>query len=55
MAGEAMLSKSASPTGDSEIPGAEHYDRQLRMFHDFCDEGLSDSADGAELQRRLGA
>jgi molybdopterin/thiamine biosynthesis adenylyltransferase len=55
MAGEAMLSKSASPTGESAIPGADYYDRQLRMFQDFCDEGLSDTGDGAELQRRLGA
>ncbi|GAA3597366.1 hypothetical protein GCM10022419_095760 [Nonomuraea rosea] len=34
---------------------AERYDRQLRLFQDFCDEGLSDLPSGVDLQRALGA
>ncbi|HEU5160130.1 MAG TPA: TOMM precursor leader peptide-binding protein [Streptosporangiaceae bacterium] len=34
---------------------ADHYDRQLRLFQDFCDEGLSDLPGGVDLQRALGA
>ncbi|GAA2400810.1 HesA/MoeB/ThiF family protein [Nonomuraea africana] len=32
---------------------AEFYDRQLRLLQDFADQGLSDDANGVDLQKRI--
>ncbi|SEG88331.1 Molybdopterin or thiamine biosynthesis adenylyltransferase [Nonomuraea solani] len=56
LADERLLSRSAAPEREFRLLGAaraEFYDRQLRLFQDFCDEGWSPETSGAGLQRRL--
>jgi len=52
---EKLLSRNADPTTTQALgcDRVAYYDRQLRLFQDFCDEGLTDDHDGARLQRRL--
>ncbi|WP_203992758.1 HesA/MoeB/ThiF family protein [Virgisporangium aurantiacum] len=40
----------AVPPDDADL---ERHDRQIRLFQDLCDEGLSADSRGIELQRRL--
>ncbi|MEV1003876.1 ThiF family adenylyltransferase [Nonomuraea sp. NPDC050202] len=54
---EGLLSRVADPEREFRLLGtarAEFYDRQLRLFQDFCDQGWSPETSGAALQRRLG-
>ncbi|UBU12629.1 HesA/MoeB/ThiF family protein [Nonomuraea gerenzanensis] len=53
---ERLLSRVAAPEPEFRLLGvarAEFYDRQLRLFQDFCDEGWARETSGAALQRRL--
>ena len=53
---ERLLSKASDFDGDFLTLGsrrAYYYDRQLRLFQDFCDEELLADLSGVDVQRRL--
>ncbi|TLF61647.1 ThiF family adenylyltransferase [Nonomuraea sp. KC401] len=56
LAEERLLSRTRDPERDFRLLGEERagfYDRQLRLFQDFCDEGLAPETSGVGLQRRV--
>lgn len=57
MHSEKLLSAVPDLAANAQRLGGEQaarYDRQLRLFQDFCDEGLSEEPDGVTLQEILG-